>query len=78
LAFRASSRRCRAAEATTAFTTPGSHVIHVCSARFADRFAAKTRDGELLIIHELLHAVGLGENPPSSSEITAVVRDRYG
>jgi hypothetical protein len=74
----ADERRCRADEATTAFTTPGSRVIHVCAARFAGRFALKTRDGELLVIHELLHALGLGENPPRSSDITARVRGRCG
>ena len=71
-------RRCRADEATTAFTVPGSRVVHVCVDRFAERFAVKTRDGELLILHELLHTLGLGENPPSSAAISAVVRERCG
>jgi hypothetical protein len=60
-------RRCRADDATTAFTVPGSRVVHVCVDRFAERFAVKTRDGELLILHELLHTLGLRENPPSSA-----------
>ena len=71
-------RRCRADEATTAFTVPGSRVVHVCVDRFAERFAVKTRDGELLILHELLHTLGLGENPPSSAAISAAVRERCG
>jgi hypothetical protein len=71
-------RRCRADEVTTAFTTPGSRVVHVCVDRFAERFAVKTRDGELLMLHELLHTLGLGENPPSSAAISAVVRERCG
>jgi hypothetical protein len=71
-------RRCRADDATTAFTVPGSRVVHVCVDRFAGRFAVKTRDGELLILHELLHTLGLGENPPSSAAISAVVRERCG
>src|SRR3954471_15250458 len=50
-------RRCRADDATTAFTVPGSRVVHVCVDRFAARFALKTRDGELLILHELLHTL---------------------
>ena len=70
--------RCRADEAVAAFTAPDSRVVHVCAARFAERFALKTRDGELIVIHELLHTLGLGENPPASSEISAVVRDRCG
>jgi hypothetical protein len=71
-------RRCRADEATTAFTAPGSRVVHICVDRFAERFALKTRDGELLILHELLHTLGLTENPPSSAAISNVVRERCG
>jgi hypothetical protein len=29
-----------------------------------------------MVIHEMLHTLGLGENPPSTFEITARVRDR--
>jgi len=70
--------RCRADETVAAFTAPGSRVIHVCATRFSQWFALKTRDGELLLIHELLHSLGLGENPPRSSDITARVRARCG
>jgi hypothetical protein len=70
--------RCRADETVAAFTAPGSRVIHICAARFSQWFALKTRDGELLLIHELLHSLGLGENPPRSSDITAKVRARCG
>ena len=50
-------------------TTPGSRVIRVCPgfARFQLRDPGLSAS---LIIHESLHALGLGENPPSSSEIT--------
>jgi hypothetical protein len=72
----ADHRRCRADETIAAFTVPGSRVIHVCAERFAERFALKIADGEFLVIHELLHALGLGENPPTSADITARVRDR--
>src|SRR5262249_35531304 len=70
------AHRCRADDVTALFTVPNSRVVYVCAARFVDRFAVKTADGELLMIHELLHTLGLGENPPKSSEITAVVRRR--
>jgi hypothetical protein len=56
-------------------TTPGSQVIGVCPG-----FAAfQLRDPGLsasIIIHESLHALGLGENPPSSREITQRVERR--
>jgi len=74
----ADERRCRADEATTAFTVPGSRVVYICTDRFASRFALKTRDGELLILHELLHTLGLGENPPSTDAISDIVRERCG
>jgi hypothetical protein len=50
-------------------TTPGSQVIRVCPgfARFQLQDPGRSAS---LIIHESLHALGLGENPPSSSEIT--------
>jgi hypothetical protein len=69
------SRPCRSG-ASMMFTRRGGRVIFVCAARFADRFARQTVGGELLVLHELLHALGLGENPPASHEITAHVRVR--
>lgn len=51
-------------------------VIYVCGTRFAERFARKTEGGEILLIHELLHTLGLGENPPTTEEITRQVRAR--
>jgi hypothetical protein len=70
------SPQCRANDWTAAFTFPHSRVIYVCGTQFADRFARKT--GEILLIHELLHALGLGENPPTSAHITDAVRIRCG
>jgi hypothetical protein len=72
------STRCRSDESTAAFTVPASHVIYVCGARFADRFARKTAGGEILVIHEFLHALGLDENPPTSEQITDAVRTHCG
>jgi hypothetical protein len=70
--------QCRANETTTAFTAPLSRVIHVCGGQFAERFARKTAGGEILLIHELLHALGLSENPPTSADITDAVLGRCG
>ena len=52
-----------------AFTQPGSRVIQVCGAVFAQA-VVDAYAGEVLVIHELLHALGLQENPPSSAEIS--------
>ena len=57
-----------------AFTEPGSRVVFVCGRHFEK----KSRDAELQIIHEILHTLGLGENPPSSDKITRQVAARCG
>jgi len=61
-----------------AATEPNSHVIFLCGFQFFER---QHRDPELaahLVIHEMLHSLGLGENPPSSVEITSRVAERCG
>lgn len=70
--------RCHADAITVAFTQPGSRVIYVCSARFAAEFPRNTDGAAFSILHEYLHALGLGENPPSPSEITRFVKERCG
>jgi len=66
---------CRPAQ-VHAFTRPGLGAVYVCAARFT---AARLREPELaeaVVIHELLHTIGLGENPPTPAYITARVKDR--
>ena len=57
-----------------AHTKPGSRVVFVCSRRFEVGWRNDPDHAEAAIIHEVLHTLGLGENPPASAEITAVVR----
>jgi hypothetical protein len=67
--------RCRSAR-TLAFTWTGSQIVFVCAQQFV---AAARRDpilADAALIHESLHSLGLGENPPTSSEITARVISR--
>ena len=59
-----------------AITRPGSRAIFVCGARFAREMSGNSRNAEAIVIHELLHSLGLGENPPSSDHITSRVRAR--
>ena len=58
-----------------AFTAPGSRLVRVCPSlgRLA---AAEPERAEALVIHEVLHTLGLEENPPSSEDITAAVEKR--
>jgi hypothetical protein len=58
-----------------AFTHPGSQVIRVCGRQFRDRDRGVA---EIIVIHEFLHALGLGENPPTSRDITERVTARCG
>jgi len=63
------SAPCGNDESSLAFTEPFGRVIYICAQRFAAAFARKTTGGEILVIHELLHSLGVPENPPSSAEI---------
>jgi len=61
-----------------ASTAPGSRVIYVCGARLVPYAIRNAAGVEVLVIHELLHSLGLGENPPTSADITDRVRTRCG
>jgi hypothetical protein len=63
---------------TVAATNPGARMVHVCPNQFIQAQIAKPGYAAALIVHEELHALGLKENPPTSSEITAVVISRCG
>jgi len=43
---------------------------------FAEKQVRDPWTAENMVIHEMLHTLGLGENPPSSREITRRVNDR--
>jgi len=58
-----------------AFTGPGSRVVFVCRNRFG---TIGRERAELIIIHELLHTLGLREQPPAPGEIDRVVARRCG
>jgi len=61
---------------TQATTEPGSRVVLICGLRFFERHISKPARSEIWMIHEMLHTLGLGENPPSSREITRAVMKR--
>lgn len=69
--------QCRATD-ILAFTQLGSPVIRICSVQFRNRYTWDRRATEIILIHEFLHALGLGENPPTSREITLRVAERCG
>jgi hypothetical protein len=67
--------RCRAPR-TLAFTFPGSQIVFVCTRTFVEAARRDPMVAEAALIHESLHSLGLGENPPTSSEITSRVISR--
>lgn len=69
-------RRPCSAAGVAAYTTPGSRAVWICTGRFAVAQNTDPDLAEYLIIHEALHSLGLGENPPSSEQITRRVARR--
>ncbi len=57
---------------------PGSRVVWVCSSRLTARARENRRGVEIVLIHELLHTLGLEENPPTSAAINVAVNYRCG
>ena len=59
---------------TLLYTVPGSRIVNVCKVA-VEAAGVEGRDHlAASIIHEMLHTLGLPENPPSSAEITARVK----
>jgi hypothetical protein len=58
-----------------AFTTPGSRVIFLCGQAFVRLSRRHPEEARATIIHEVLHSLGLGENPPTSRFITHRVQE---
>lgn len=56
-----------------AVTEVGSRVVRVCPEAFRRLAWRDPGTAEAIVIHEALHSLGLGENPPSSLEITTRV-----
>ena len=61
-----------------AFTVPGSRVVRVCIDQLKRVERAQPDYVIAAFIHEILHTLGLEENPPSSTDITRRVLARCG
>jgi hypothetical protein len=72
------SRHKRCASGVLVFTAPGSRVVRVCVEELKRISQQSPEYVVASFIHEILHTLGLGENPPSSREITARVVARCG
>jgi hypothetical protein len=61
-----------------AFTSIGAREVFICGTAFWQTYRTNPAHVEAIIIHEMMHTLGLGENPPSSAEINASVLKRCG
>src|SRR5437763_1807249 len=70
------SRHPHCASGAIAFTEPGGRVVRLCVDRLKEAWSRDRTFTLAVVIHELLHTLGLGENPPTSKEITTQVLAR--
>jgi hypothetical protein len=61
-----------------ASTMPGSRVVYVCPARFEMLQGLNPARAEAVLIHELLHSLGLAEDAPTSRALTDRVQELCG
>jgi hypothetical protein len=59
-----------------AATIPGSRVVYFCGPKFASLIGRDPSALGVAILHEELHSLGLGENPPTADEISRRVAQR--
>jgi hypothetical protein len=64
-----SDPQCRSG-GTLAYTAAGSRVVWVCGPAFVKQWNVNREVTKAAVLHETLHSLGLGENPPTSREIT--------
>jgi hypothetical protein len=69
-------RRCGVRGTLAVTASPGSRVVFICGDAFLRTAFLDQELAEVTIIHEALHTLGLGENPPTSREITSRVMSR--
>jgi len=65
----AQSATCRR-HGVLAFTAQGSRVVYLCGRDFERAWRRDVAEVQATVVHELLHSLGLGENPPSPRAIT--------
>jgi hypothetical protein len=59
-----------------AFTSVGGREVFVCSPQLWQTYRSNPARIEALVIHEMMHTLGLGENPPRPPEIDAQILKR--
>jgi hypothetical protein len=70
LVFFDGSRESSCVTGVLAFTKPGGRVICLCGGEFKQTWLQNPEYMVAGFIHEMLHTLGLGENPPSPADVT--------
>jgi hypothetical protein len=65
-----------AGDLTFAVTTPKGRVVFVCGRRFERLWRQSAATAQAVILHEVLHTLGLGEHPASGEAITRRILSR--
>lgn len=63
---------------TLAHTPVGGPVVFVCREQFLTMLRRNWGYTATVVIHESLHSLGLGENPPTTDEISRRIENRCG
>jgi hypothetical protein len=61
---------------TLAMTVPGGGVVFLCRSKFSNLIRREPSALWVAVLHEELHSLGLGENPPTSEDISRRVAER--
>jgi hypothetical protein len=61
-----------------ALTVPRTRLVYICGRNLDRELHYNEPWTRAVLIHEALHTLGLGENPPSSTSITAAIVERCG
>jgi hypothetical protein len=64
---------CKTGQAFAGMRRSGDDVVYICPSAFRALAQREASKAEAVVIHEMLHTLGLGENPPTSAQITAQV-----
>jgi hypothetical protein len=70
------TREALCTKGAVAFTAPGIRIVRLCATEVTRVSQLRPDYVAGALIHEMLHTLGLGENPPASHEITRRVLDR--
>jgi hypothetical protein len=76
IVFLDGARSAQCKRGVLAYTSQNSRVVYLCGREFEKAARRDPGEAQITIIHEVLHTLGLGENPPSPGSISYRVLQR--